>query len=234
MQLDNSRLEELETKLKLSFTDKRLLNIAITHSSYANQKKNIKYNERLEFLGDSVLQLTITEYLFQTYQYKSEGELTKLRALIVCENSLYELAKLWDLGKYMYMSRGEELTGGRERVSILADCVEAVLAAIYLDKGFDEVKRYIIKNFKGIISKAINNEIILDYKTKLQEILQKNGEVQIQYNLTKHEGPPHRREFFVNVTVNNKVMGQGVGYSKKEAEQVAAKEAIERLEESCE
>ena len=181
-----------------------------------------------------VLQLTITEYLFQTYQYKSEGELTKLRALIVCENSLYELAKLWDLGKYMYMSRGEELTGGRERVSILADCVEAVLAAIYLDKGFDEVKRYIIKNFKGIISKAINNEIILDYKTKLQEILQKNGEVQIQYNLTKHEGPPHRREFFVNVTVNNKVMGQGVGYSKKEAEQVAAKEAIERLEESCE
>jgi len=234
MQLDNSRLEELETKLKLSFTDKRLLNIAITHSSYANQRKNIKYNERLEFLGDSVLQLTITEYLFQTYQYKSEGELTKLRALIVCENSLYELAKLWDLGKYMYMSRGEELTGGRERVSILADCVEAVLAAIYLDKGFDEVKRYIIKNFKGIISKAINNEIILDYKTKLQEILQKNGEVQIQYNLTKHEGPPHRREFFVNVTVNNKVMGQGVGYSKKEAEQVAAKEAIERLEESCE
>ncbi|NLP29021.1 MAG: ribonuclease III [Clostridia bacterium] len=234
MQLDNSRLEELETKLKLSFTDKRLLNIAITHSSYANQRKNIKYNERLEFLGDSVLQLTITEYLFQTYQYKSEGELTKLRALIVCENSLYELAKLWDLGKYMYMSRGEELTGGRERVSILADCVEAVLAAIYLDKGFDEVKRYIIKNFKGIISKAINNEIILDYKTKLQEILQKNGEVQIQYNLNKHEGPPHRREFFVNVTVNNKVMGQGVGYSKKEAEQVAAKEAIERLEESCE
>ena len=133
----------------------------------------------------------------------------------------------------MYMSRGEELTGGRERVSILADCVEAVLAAIYLDKGFDEVKRYIIKNFKGIISKAINNEIILDYKTKLQEILQKNGEVQIQYNLNKHEGPPHRREFFVNVTVNNKVMGQGVGYSKKEAEQVAAKEAIERLEENC-
>jgi len=231
MQLDNFLLEELERKLDVCFTNKRLLNIAITHSSYANQRKNVKYNERLEFLGDSVLQLTITEYLFQTFDDKSEGELTRLRALIVCENSLYELAKQWELGKYIYMSKGEELTGGRERVSILADCVEAVLAAIYLDKGFEEVKKYILKNFKGIISKAINNEIILDYKTKLQELLQKNGEVQIQYNLIKHEGPPHRREFFVNVSVNNKLMGQGVGYSKKEAEQAAAKEAIERLEE---
>lgn len=234
MQLDNILLEELETKLGVCFTNKRLLNIAITHSSYANQRKNVKYNERLEFLGDSVLQLTITEYLFQTYDDKSEGELTRLRALIVCENSLYELAKQWDLGKYIYMSRGEELTGGRERVSILADCVEAVLAAIYLDKGFEEVKKYILMNFKNIISKAINNEIILDYKTKLQELLQKNGEVQIQYNLIKHEGPPHRREFYVNVTVNNKLMGQGLGYSKKEAEQAAAKEAIERLEEGRE
>ena len=231
MQLDNFLLEELERKLDVCFTNKRLLNIAITHSSYANQRKNVKYNERLEFLGDSVLQLTITEYLFQTFDDKSEGELTRLRALIVCENSLYELAKQWELGKYIYMSKGEELTGGRERVSILADCVEAVLAAIYLDKGFEEVKKYILKNFKDIISKAINNEIILDYKTKLQELLQKNGEVQIQYNLIKHEGPPHRRELFVNVSVNNKLMGQGVGYSKKEAEQAAAKEAIERLEE---
>ncbi|SCN21978.1 Ribonuclease 3 [Clostridium sp. N3C] len=234
MHLDNILLEELEEKLGVSFINKRLLNIAITHSSYANQRKNVKYNERLEFLGDSVLQLTITEYLFQTYEEKSEGELTRLRSLIVCENSLYELAKQWNLGKYIYMSKGEELTGGRERVSILADCVEAVLAAIYLDKGFEAVKKYILENFKNIISKAINNEIILDYKTRLQELLQKNGEVQIQYNLIKFEGPPHRREFYVNVTANNSLLGQGVGYSKKEAEQAAAKEAIERLGEKLE
>lgn len=234
MKIENPHLEELEKKLEINFNNKALLSIALTHSSFANQKKDVKYNERLEFLGDSVLQLTITEYLFQNYKEKSEGELTKLRSLIVCENSLHEIAKKWNLGQYIYMSKGEEITGGRERVSILADCVEAVIAAIYLDRGFDHVKSYILKNFCEIILRAIRNEITLDYKTKLQEILQKNGEVSIQYYLIKHEGPPHRRKFFVNVVVNNNLMGEGVGYSKKEAEQFAAKTALTRLEENFE
>ncbi len=234
MKIDYVRLEELESKLGNSFKDKALLNIAITHSSFANQRKDIKYNERMEFLGDSVLQLTITEYLFKNYKDKSEGALTKIRSLIVCENSLYEIAKLWNLGKYIYMSKGEESTGGRERVSIQADCVEAIIAAIYLDKGFEDVKKYILKIFDKTIQKAIKNEIILDYKTKLQELLQKNGEVCIQYSLMKYEGPPHRRKFFINVFVNNEFKGEGSGFSKKEAEQIAAKNALCRMEEDFE
>jgi ribonuclease-3 len=234
MKLENLHLEELETKLEINFRNKSLLITAITHSSFANQKKDVKFNERLEFLGDSVLQLTITEFLFQNYKEKSEGELTKIRSLVVCENSLYDIARKWDLGQYIYMSKGEESTGGRERVSIQADCVEAILAAIYLDKGFNEVKSYILRNFDETIQRAIKNEIIMDYKTKLQEVLQKNGEILIQYNLIKHEGPPHRRQFFVNVIANNKLMGEGVGFSKKEAEQIAARVALNRLEEDFE
>lgn len=222
--------EELEKKLKISFEDKELLKVALTHSSYANGKKNIKFNERLEFLGDSVLQLSISEYLFSNYAKKSEGELTKRRALIVCENSLYEIAKRWGIGKYIKMSKGEELTGGRERVSILADCVEAIIAAIYIDKGFEKAKEFIIDNFKDTIEKAIKNKIILDYKTKLQEVMQQNGDVCIEYELTKYEGPPHRRKFYTQVAVENKVLGKGIGYSKKESEQNAAQEALKNLE----
>lgn len=234
MKLDMSLMEELQTKIGVEFEDKYLLNTAVTHSSYANQKKGVKYNERLEFLGDSVLQLTITEYLYKNFNNKTEGELTKLRALIVCENSLYEIASSWNLGKYIYMSKGEELTGGRERVSIQADCVEAIIASVYLDKGFEEVREFILKIFENIINKAVKNEIVLDYKTKLQEVLQKNGEVEIQYNLAKHEGPPHKRKFFINLIVNNKIIGDGVGFSKKEAEQIAAKNALIRMEDNIE
>lgn len=230
MKKTNEMILEIENKLKIDFTDKVLLEIALTHSSYANQKKNIKFNERLEFLGDSVLQLVTSEYLFKKITDKSEGELTKLRSLIVCENSLFEIAKGWDLGKYIKMSRGEELTGGRTRVSILADCVEAVIAAIYIDKGFEKSAEFIIENFKEIIEKAMNNKIILDYKTKLQEILQKNGETSIEYQLEKYQGPPHRRKFYINVMVNEEVKGHGVGYSKKEAEQNAAKDALNEME----
>jgi len=158
----NSNINSLEGRLGIRFTNKAVLITAITHSSYANQYKNVQFNERLEFLGDSVLQLSITEYLFTFYKDKSEGELTKLRALIVCESSLYEVARNLDLGNYIRMSKGEELTGGRERVSLLADCMEAVLAAIYLDKGLDTVKNFITNNFIDIIEKAINNEIVLD------------------------------------------------------------------------
>jgi ribonuclease-3 len=224
----------LEERLGVSFEDKSLLDISTTHSSFANQKKDVKYNERLEFLGDSVLQMCITEYLFMNYKDKSEGELTKVRSLIVCENSLFDIAKKWELGKFINMSKGEELTGGRNRVSIQADCVEAIIAAIYLDKGMDIVNQFIISNFKLVIEKAINSEIVFDYKTKLQEVLQKNKEVAIDYKLVKFEGPPHRRRFYVEVIVNSLSMGNGEGYSKKEAEQFAAKEALVRMEDCIE
>ena len=165
------------------------------------------------------------------YKNKSEGELTKIRALVVCENSLHKVSKNLSLGKYIRMSKGEELTGGRERTSIQADALEAVIAAVYLDKGIEVANDFILRNFKDVIDKAINEEIILDFKTRLQEVLQKNGEVNIVYNLVKHEGPPHRRKFFTDLLINNEIMGQGVGFSKKESEQNAAKAALQRLGE---
>ncbi|MPQ44160.1 ribonuclease III [Clostridium tarantellae] len=228
-------IKEVEKKLGLEFDNKGVLITALTHSSYANQFKDVKYNERLEFLGDSVLQLCITEYLFNNYKNKSEGELTKIRALIVCENSLFEVAKRLSLGSFIRMSKGEELTGGRDRTSIQSDCLEAIIAAIYIDKGLEVAKDFIIEYFKDTIDKAIKQEIILDFKTRLQEILQRNGEVSINYQLVKYEGPPHRRKFFTQVLIDNKLMGQGTGYSKKEGEQNAAREALEKLGEiKCE
>lgn len=231
---NQEQINELEFKLDVVFNDKNLLIEALTHSSCISQNKAIKYNERLEFLGDSVLQLCISEYLYTNHSDKSEGELTKIRSLIVCENSLFEIAHKLDLGQYMFMSKGEELTGGRSRVSILADCVEAIIAAIFLDRGMMHVKNFIMKNFKVIIDKALSNQIILDYKTRLQETLQQNGDVSIVYDLVRFEGPPHRRVFFTQVLINNKVSGNGSGYSKKEAEQQAAKEALLNLEERYE
>lgn len=216
---------ELKNKLGIDFKDLTLLQTAITHSSYANER-NAAFNERLEFLGDTVLELIISEYLFTNHINETEGYLTKVRALIVCENSLFEIAKKWELGKYIYMSKGEELTGGRTRVSILADAVEAIIAAVYLDEGLLVTKEFVLKNFNSIIIKAVKNEIILDYKTKLQEILQKNGDVDISYSLINFEGPPHRREFFVKVLINGEAKGSGAGYSKKEAEQMAAREVL--------
>ena len=224
-------IKDLEQKVGVEFNNKGLLITALTHSSFANQYKDVKYNERLEFLGDSVLQLTITEHLYNNYRNKSEGELTKIRALIVCENSLFEIAKEMKLGRIIRMSKGEELTGGRDRISIQADCVEALIAAIYLDKGIEFAKEFILKHFSSIIYKAINEEIILDFKTRLQEVLQKNGEVDINYELIRYEGPPHRRCFFTQVKINGTVMGLGEGFSKKEAEQNSAKEALAKVED---
>ncbi|WP_315077070.1 ribonuclease III [uncultured Clostridium sp.] len=232
--MNRYKFNDIENRLGVYFNNTSLIKTALTHSSFGNQFKDAKYNERLEFLGDSVLQLCITEYLFNKFKDKSEGELTKIRSLIVCENSLYEIAKKLSLGEYIRMSKGEELTGGRERMSIQADAVEAVIAAVYLDKGIGFVNDFILLHFEEMINKAINNEIVLDFKTKLQELLQKDGEILIQYDLVKYEGPPHRRKFFTNVIINEKVMGIGEGYSKKEAEQNAAKEALKRLEKNYE
>ncbi|MCY6959495.1 ribonuclease III [Clostridium brassicae] len=227
-------LNKLENKLNVKFENINLLDTALTHSSCVNENKFTDYNERLEFLGDSILQLCISEYLFNKYESMPEGFLTKKRALIVCGNSLYNVAQKWDIGEYINMSKGEEMTGGRSRVSILADCVEAIIAAIYLDQGYDKSKDFIIYNFQDIIEKADNDEIIIDYKTRLQEIIQKYGEYTISYNLIRYEGPPHRRKFFTELIINSEVKGIGEGYSKKESEQNAAKEALGNLEEKYE
>lgn len=227
--MNKLKLKEFQEALGVEFTNLSYLKKALTHSSFANQFKDTEYNERLEFLGDSVLQLCITEYLFKNYLDKAEGELTKIRSLIVCENSLFEIAKGLNLGNYIRMSKGEELTGGRNRTSIQADAVEAVLAAIYLDKGLEFTREFILDRFSDIIEKAIENKIILDFKTKLQEHLQKNGEVNITYELVKFEGPPHRRKFFTKVLINGECMGEGEGFSKKEAEQASAKQALKKM-----
>lgn len=226
-ELNISMVEEV---LGIKFKNHDYIKVALTHSSYAKQFKDSYYNERLEFLGDSVLQLCITEYLFSNFKKKTEGELTKLRSLIVCENSLYTVAQKLKLSRFIKMSKGEELTGGRERKSIQADAVEAVIAAIYLDQGIKKANEFILREFNNIINKAIKNKIILDFKTKLQEHLQVNGEIDIDYELVKFEGPPHRRKFYVNVLVGNEVRGSGEGYSKKEAEQNAAKGALISME----
>lgn len=227
--MDNFNLSEVEESLGIKFNNPEIIKVALTHSSYAKQYIGGYYNERLEFLGDSVLQLVITDFLFLNKEDLSEGELTKIRSLIVCENSLFEISKNLKLSKQIRMSRGEELTGGRERTSIAADAVEAVIAAIYLDKGFENAKEFILKNFSIIIDKAINNKIVLDFKTELQEYLQRNGEISIIYEMLKFEGPPHRRKFFVDVLIDSNKKGTGVGYSKKEAEQNAAKEALIKM-----
>lgn len=216
-------------ELSAQFQDENLLKLALTHSSYANQHGNTESNEKLEFLGDAVLQLCITRYLFETAEGKSEGELTKIRAMIVCEPSLYEVALKWNLGQYILMSHGEESTGGRQRQSLLADAAEAVIAACYLDQGIEAVNQLILVNFGDIIARALNHEIILDYKTRFQEILQESGEVNIHYDLLKFEGPPHRRKFFSRVAIDEITMGKGEGMSKKESEQEAARDALSKL-----
>ncbi|MBP1918545.1 ribonuclease III [Youngiibacter multivorans] len=220
---------EFEKTIGVEFSDKKLIETALTHSSFANQHKNMEYNEKLEFLGDAVLQLCITEMLFAEFTDKSEGELTKLRALIVCESSLHEVARSLDLGRHMRMSKGEEQTGGRTRPSLLSDAVEAVIAAIYLDKGMEEARVFVARNFRSLIEMAGRNEIVFDYKTRLQEILQENGDVDIRYDMVKFEGPPHRRKFYSKVVIDDITMGRGEGFSKKESEQTAAKDALEKL-----
>ncbi len=225
---------EFEKTLGITFKDHSLIETALTHSSYANQHKKMNYNEKLEFLGDAVLQLAVTEEIYLSYPEKTEGELTKLRALIVCEASLYEVALSWNLGKFIKMSKGEEITGGRERAALLADAVEAIIAAVYLDQGMESARNFVLNNFQALMEKADKNEIVLDYKTSLQEILQENGEIDIKYEIVKYEGPPHRRKFYSRVVIDQLTMGKGEGYSKKEAEQLAAKDAMEKFVEAGE
>ena len=217
-----------EQKINYEFKNKEYILEALTHSSYSNENKNYPFNERLEFLGDSVLSIVISDYLFKKETKLPEGELTKIRANIVCEESLSEVSKNIHLGKYMLLGKGEEATGGRERISILADALEAVIAAIYLDGGIKCAREFILTNMEKIINDSIKGKIFRDYKTCLQEVLQSNGENNIWYKLIEEKGPDHNKRFVMEVGINDTVLGVGEGKSKKDAEQVAAKCALDK------
>ncbi len=222
--------ETLESRIGYRFKDRTLLETALTHSSFANEKQAagaVSY-ERLEFLGDSVLGLTAAEFLYSHEPALPEGRMTRLRAELVCEASLHETALALGLGAYMRLGRGEELTGGRERTSILADMVESIIAAIYLDGGMAEAKRFIMTR---VLQNARIDEVhpSADYKTALQELVQKNGEVRICYEQTGESGPDHNKIFSFSVSVDGKTIGEGSGRTKKEAEQMAARRALEAL-----
>ncbi len=216
-------MKELEKKIGYVFRDKALLALALTHSSYANEKGNKSDNERLEFLGDSVLGFITAEYLFSTLKDRPEGELTKLRANAVCEKSLAVFANEIDLGNYILLGKGELMTGGRERPSILSDAFESVIAAIYLDGGIDEARKFVLR----FVSKSTTDTVqATDYKTMLQEVIQKNPDEHLTYRLAAESGPDHNKLFTVEVYLNSNCIGTGNGHSKKKAEQAAAREAL--------
>ena len=221
-------INELQEKLNYKFNDEGLLLRALSHSSYANERKRANgSNERLEFLGDSVLSIVVSDYLYKNLNVP-EGDLTKLRASLVCEKSLHVFAKRIQLGEFLLLGKGEENTGGRERPSILADAFEAVIAAIYLDGGMAPAAKHILRFMPEDI-KVSKKPVFDDFKTLLQEIVQKNPEEKVEYVLIGEEGPDHNKRFVVEVCLNSQVIGKGKGKSKKEAEQLAAKEALELM-----
>ncbi|MFY9214925.1 MAG: ribonuclease III [Tissierellaceae bacterium] len=225
-------LHDLESNLGYKFKDLGLLNLAITHSSYSNENKMdiVQSNERLEFLGDAILNLIVSQYLYHKYPKHPEGELTKIRAKVVCESSLAYAAQKISLGDFLLLGKGEEATGGRERESILADAAEAIVGALYLDSDFKTTNEVLLRNFESDIVHAVaKGNLFIDYKTELQEVIQKNGKAKMEYVVTKEEGPDHNKKFYIDVVVNNETIGMGRGRSKKEAEQLAAKEALIRL-----
>ena len=218
-------MESLEKKLGYRFQNRELLSEALNHSSYANEHKGgLGSNERLEFLGDSVLGFVSAEYLFRLHADLPEGDLTRMRAALVCEQSLYEVAKTLELGSYLKLGRGEEAGGGRKRQSILADAVEAVFAAVYLDGGIEKARELIVR---VLLSQAPAAEERKDYKTTLQEVVQRRSGQVLTYHMVDQSGPDHNKKFLFEVRLNDRPVGRGEGRSKKEAEQAAARDALE-------
>lgn len=220
-------METLESKLGYTFRDKKLLENALTHSSFANENHSPGgSNERLEFLGDSILGMVTADFLYREHPGLPEGDLTRTRAALVCEESLVEVAETLDLGRYLRLGRGEDSGGGRSRVSIRADAVEAVIAAVYLDGGLEEARK-IIQRF--ILDREDEKSASRDYKTALQELVQRRPGAAVSYRLVRESGPDHCRSFEMEASVDGEVIGTGAGRTKKEAEQMAAKAALERL-----
>lgn len=225
------QLEEFKKILRVDFDDISLLDKALTHTSYANEHglKYNEHNERLEFLGDSVLGLVVSEYIFKKFRNREEGKLSRLRASVVCESSLAEVARKIKIHEYIRIGRGEELTGGRQKDSLLADATEAIIAAIYLDQGYGKARDFVLEHLKNKIEVIAKKKEYIDFKTKLQEYVQKNLLAAIKYSVVDEWGPDHNKTFSVDVYLDNSKYGNGTGKSKKEAEQIAAKNALIRL-----
>ena len=221
-------MQELEKKLNYTFRDPALLSEALSHSSYANEHRGARLNsnERLEFLGDSVLGFVTAEFLFTRHPDLPEGDLTRIRAALVCEQSLYEVARKLDLGRYLKLGRGEESGGGRERTSILADATEAVFAAVYLDGGIRAASDLIHRVLLCAEREEAVEERRRDYKTALQELVQRQADQTLTYRMVGEQGPDHAKVFSAEVLLNGTAIGSGSGHSKKEAEQAAARSAL--------
>ena len=224
-------MQELEKKLNYTFRNPALLSEAMSHSSYANEHRanHMNSNERLEFLGDSVLGFVTAEFLFTQHPDLPEGDLTRIRAALVCEQSLYEVALKLELGRYLKLGRGEEAGGGRERTSILADATEAVFAAVYLDGGIEAASALIHRVLLDVEREEIVEERRRDFKTALQELIQRQADQVLSYRMIGEQGPDHAKIFQAEVLLNGEALGSGFGRSKKEAEQSAAKAALKKL-----
>lgn len=225
---EQKEMEQLERTIGYTFHNKKLLKQALTHSSYANEKKlgKLGCNERLEFLGDAVLELVSSDVLYARFPKIPEGELTKKRASLVCEPSLAYCARQFDLPKYLLLGRGEDMTGGRMRDSIVSDATEALLGAIYLDGGFEKARDFVLR---FILNDIEHKQLFYDSKTILQEMVQEKGRQALEYVLTGESGPDHNKQFSVEARINGEVLGNGSGHTKKAAEQAAAYQAIRRL-----
>ena len=220
-------LEKFEQSIGYTFRNKDLLRQALTHTSYAYEN-NIESYEKLEFLGDSILEFIASKYLYTHYQHLKEGEMTKVRATVVCEESLYQVAMRHDFSDFLYVGKSEQKNHGNARPAILADAVEAVIAAIYFDAGLAQAETFIVENLKEEIEKASHHVGMKDHKTVLQEILQAHGDVDIAYVVTQEKGPDHDKTFEVEVRCNGKVLAKGVGKNKKAAAMEAARKAIQQ------
>jgi ribonuclease III len=225
-----NRFKDFQNSIGIKFENEKLLMQAFTHSSYVNEHRRKPYedNERLEFLGDAVLELTVSQFLFKKYPMMSEGELTKLRAAIVCEPSLVSFSNDLSFSKLILLGKGEEMTGGRERPALLADVFEAFIGALYLDRGIEKVLEFLEKVvFPKINAGAFSH--VMDFKSQLQELVQRDGSGMIEYRVLQEKGPAHNREFISLVSLNEQELGIGTGKSKKEAEQRAAQMALNKL-----
>lgn len=221
-----------EQYISVRFNDRDLLFQALTHRSYSFEKGLSETNEKLEFLGDSVLNLAVTEYIYHKFPELSEGDLAKLRANVVNANFLAEIAQHLHIGDCIMMGKGAEQTGGRTRVSILGDALEAIIGAVYLDQGIEAAKEFVLKNFKDLIDERASLGQFGDPKTRLQElVMAKFGNIP-RYRTHKEYGPIHDRNFVVQVYIDDEVWGQGIGKSKKKAEQKAAQEALKKFQET--
>ena len=219
-------MEKIEKSIGYIFKNKNLLKTALTHTSYANEH-NIESNEKLEFLGDSILEFISSKIIFNNYPNLTEGEMTKVRATVVCEKSLYQIAKKHNFSDFLYVGKSERKTKGNERPAIMADSVEAVIAAMYFDSGLETCEKFIYTNLKEEIKKATKHVGMKDYKTVLQEKLQENGEVKIEYNVIEEKGPDHNKVFVSEVKLNGERLAVGEGRSKKISEMEAARKVLE-------